>query len=1288
MKRLLIVFFAICLTLTTEGAASSSFHLYTYRDLGSSSVTAICQDRYGLMWIGTDYGLCRFDGYQFTQYLHHHNDRYSLPQNIICSLLSDRRGRLWIGTNKSLSFYDFNTNRFNVIPFPKGIEPRVASIMESRRGDIYVATSGYGLYVIYKGSNRLCRVPGLDKRLHDQFLGRLCEDAQGNIWCTGQNDVTYRISMRNKSVTQVSRWANAPGSLRMYVVDGAGRLLLMTGHGLSAFNPRTHHFADAGYVLPPKMVHAGLSCVEKRADGSLLIGTEQGVYRIAKGRRTAEEIRCAQGSFDLAKMSVHSIFTDRNGNLWAACFRNGLFLLTNRRLPFHSWSLAFQTPECHGDISSIAPARDGGLWAATWGDGLYHFNNEGIVTQHLTSSTTVQKVIPRSGGGYWMCDEAGIYEMDAQGSTRLVLPYQGFKTAICEDRGRALFFAASGAGIIRYDLRSKQIQQYSSHSKSRNGHLSNDWVSALTIDSSRHLWISTTGGLCCMDLRTGSFHPFGWDVLLSKTGINKSSILPNQDVAIATESGLYLYQRRTRKLSLFPNSRALEDQQIYNLQTDAHGDIWISTPTAIWYYDHRQQTFVSYGSGYGQSASDYICNVSYLAPDGTIAFATNQGATLFNPNTVKRTSAKRETLMLTTIDIDGKWYSTQAPQIDIAPSENTLTLSFSLLDYQNTGDVSFEYRLNKGPWISNELGNNKIVFNRMRSGTYQLEVRAVYGGRVVSDIKSLEIIIHAPWYATNIAFLIYFLLLCCLAYVGIRLYLQYKHRQLDEEKMQFLINAMHDVRSPLTLITNPLQKLLNDENDEKKRGLLKVIERSSLRISQLVNQILDKRKLDKEQMQLHCQYTNLAHLIQGDCKLYEYEAQQRNIAFRFEHDDVVMAWVDRLAFDKVISNLLSNAFKYTPDGGGVTIQLSLDEKQALIRVLDTGVGLGDSKKASHLFERFKQGANATNLSVQGTGIGLDLCRSVVSMHHGVITAANRSDGKHGACFIVTIPLGKDHLKPEEIIEKKEKNEADKILPAASRSSSSIHVMFVDDDQELSNYVSYELSNSFKMTCFSNGQEALKALLSDSEKYDIVVSDIVMPEMDGIALLKHIKENPALSGIPVVLLSSKASVNDRLRGLKSGAEAFLPKPFEIDELRLTVKNLVTGMRKLKGSLTVKPLQEDAISKEKVVGNDDKLMERIVNAVHEHISDPDYNVEQLAADVGLSRSQLHRRMKEMTGVSTGKFVRDMRMKEAAHLIKLGTLNVSQVAYRVGFVDQAHFSTVFKKYYGMSPSDYGKE
>jgi signal transduction histidine kinase/ligand-binding sensor domain-containing protein/AraC-like DNA-binding protein len=1288
MKRLLIAILAICLTLQIDGATPSNFHHYTYRDLGSSSVTAICQDRYGLMWIGTDYGLCRFDGYQFTHYLHHHNDRYSLPHNNICCLLSDSQGRLWIGTNKSLSLYDFNTNHFNVIPFPKGIQPRVSSIIETKHRDIFVATSGYGLYIIYYGGNKLCRVPGLDRKLHEQFLAQLCEDVQGNIWCSGQNDISYRISIKHGKATNVSRWSNAPGSMRGYFVDGLGRLLRITGKGITAFNPHTNQFVDAGYQIPAEMINAGLSCIGRAADGGLWIGTERGIYKIAKGSRTAKEIEYAGGSLDLSKLSIHNIFSDRNGNLWAACFHNGLFLMNSRRLPFHSWTLSTQSPACPGDISSIAPAQNGGVWACTWGNGIYHFNAEGIVTQHLTFSSNVQRITPRHGGGYWVCTEDGVYQMDDHGSSRLVVAYEGFKTAICEDNKNALFIAVSGIGLVKYDLRTKQISVYSSKDKGRNGQLCNDWVSALVIDKNRYLWISTTSGLCCMDLRTGSFHPFGWASLLDGISINKMSILPNQDVAVATESGLYLYQRKTRKLVPFPNSSALEDQQIYNLQTDEHGDMWISTPTAIWYYDHKRHSFVSYGSGYGQSASDYLCNVSYLSPDGRIAFGTNQGVTVFNPHTVRMSSARIERLMLTSIDIDGKWFSPQESEIDIAPDENALTLSFSLLDYQNTGDVFYEYRLNKGSWVSNDLGDNKIVFNRMRPGTYLLEVRAVYGGHVVSDVKSLKLIIHAPWYATGVAFLVYFLLFCCLVYIGVRLYLQYKHRQLDEEKMQFLINAMHDVRSPLTLITNPLQKLLSEEKDEKKRSLLKVIERNSLRISQLVNQILDKRKLDKERMQLHCQYTNLRQLIQGDCKLYEYEAKQRNITFRFDHDEDVLAWVDRLSFDKVIGNLLSNAFKYTEDGGEVCVNLSAQDDHAVIKVLDTGIGLGDSKKANHIFERFSQGTNAANLKVQGTGIGLDLCRSVVTMHHGTITAANRSDVEHGACFTVSIPLGKDHLKPEEIIEKNSQNDTDKILPSASRSSSGIHVMFLDDDQELANYVSYELSNSFKMTIFHNGQEALKALLDDNNKFDIVVSDIVMPEMDGITLLKRIKENPSLSGIPVVLLSSKASVNDRLKGLKCGTEAFLPKPFEIDELRLTIKNLVMGMRKLKGSLTVKPLQEEAINKEKVVGNDDKLMERIVKAVHEHLSDPDYNVEQLADDVGLSRSQLHRRMKEMTGVATGKFVRDMRLKEAAHLLKLGTLNVSQVAYRVGFVDQAHFSTVFKKYYGVSPSDYGKE
>lgn len=433
----------------------------------------------------------------------------------------------------------------------------------------------YTLYIIYNGSNKLSRVPGLERILHDQFLNKLCEDAQGSIWCSGQNDVTYCVSIKHGKATKVSRWNNAPGSLRGYFVDKFGRLLRITGKGIAAFNPHTCQFMDAGYQLPADMVSAGLSCISRATDGGLWIGTELGVYKIAKGRRTAERIECADASFDLSKMSIHTVFSDHNGNLWAACFHNGLFLLSNRRLPFHSWTLSTQIPACPGDISSIAPAVDSGVWACTWGNGIYHFNAGGIVTQHLTFSSTVQRIAPRNGGGYWVCTNDGVYQMDDHGSSRMVLPYQGFKTAICEGDNGSLFVALSGIGLVKFNLRTKQISQYSSKSRGRNGHLCNDWVSALVVDQNRYLWISTTSGLCCMDLCTGSFHPFGRASLLNGICINKMSILPNQDVAIATESGLYLYQRKTRRLSLFPNSSALEDQQIYNLQTDERGDMWI-----------------------------------------------------------------------------------------------------------------------------------------------------------------------------------------------------------------------------------------------------------------------------------------------------------------------------------------------------------------------------------------------------------------------------------------------------------------------------------------------------------------------------------------------------------------------------------------------------------------------------------------------------------------------------------------------------------------------------------------
>ena len=399
----------------------------------------------------------------------------------------------------------------------------------------------------------------------------------------------------------------------------------------------------------------------------------------------------------------------------------------------------------------------------------------------------------------------------------------------------------------------------------------------------------------------------------------------------------------------------------------------------------------------------------------------------------------------------------------------------------------------------------------------------------------------------------------------------------------------------------------------------------------------------------------------------------------------VKAWIDRIQFDKVISNLLSNAFKYTFDGGQVSVVLSQNDKQAIIQVVDSGIGFKD-EKTDRLFERFYQGKNANDLHIEGTGIGLNLSRAIVQMHGGQIRAYNRTDGERGACLEIHLTLGHAHLRPEEM---EDSLSGDSLAGSSERKQAlkNFRLLVVDDDLEVAQYIKNELGTWYKIDTAPNGKEALKMLLVDSG-YDLVVSDVMMPEMDGISMLKQLKGNPNISDIPVILLTSKAEVSDRLEGLKKGADAFLAKPFNMEELHILIDNLIDNVRRLRGKFTGAQRQEDKIENVEVKGNNDALMERIMKTINANLSDPDFNVERLTADVGISRAQLHRKMKEITGISTGEFIRNLRLEQAARLIQEGKINVTQVAYSVGFNNQTHFSTVFKRHYGMTPTEYAEK
>ena len=511
--------------------------------------------------------------------------------------------------------------------------------------------------------------------------------------------------------------------------------------------------------------------------------------------------------------------------------------------------------------------------------------------------------------------------------------------------------------------------------------------------------------------------------------------------------------------------------------------------------------------------------------------------------------------------------------------------------------------------------------------------------------------------------------------------------------MKFLINTAHDLRSPLTLIMSPLRKL-RTINGAKERGeaeqaeastAIDTIDRNAQRLLTLVNQILDQRKIDNHMMRLECQQTDLAKFIRAVCTMFQYNATQRNVTLKVEQRAIhpVKAYIDHANFEKVICNLISNSFKFVDEGGKVQIVVSEEQTdgespKACIRVIDNGPGFGD-EDPTRLFDRFYQGHNEQGKKGSGTGLGLNICRSIVEMHKGTITAANRTDGEHGSIFTIMLPEGKDHLQPDQILAKT----AVSAKSASRRASKNVRVLAVDDDPEIGLYIKSELDKYFKIETCANGETAMEMLLQ--QHFDVVVADVMMPVMDGIELLKRIKGNSKISHLPVILLTSKSEVEDRLRGIRNGADAYISKPFDIEELHLQIDNVVDNMRRLRGKFSGVQAQEGKIMDIEIKSYNDQLMDRIVKAINENISDSEFKVDQLCAQVGISRSQLHRKIKEIAGIPTADFIRNIRLNQAARLLREHKASVADVAYNTGFANQTHFSTVFKKYFGMSPSDY---
>lgn len=1311
-KKLLLVLLFLCL-ITSLWAKNSK--LYSSGDLTCNLTTDIVQDSRGFIWIATEYGLNKFDGMHFVQYLHSEKNKKSLGGNYIRCLFQDSKKNLWIGLSNGLQRYLPESDSFQSITFEDGLTPFITKISEMSNGEIWITTGGRGVFVLSPDHTKAIRLHKVtDASSHS--VTAIFEDNKKQVWIGTDAKGLFCFDLGTK---KIKRKYNTPELVRSKITDIAqdrhGNLHISNIAGVLVLDQKTNQFSPIPYSGDQKLTITDMLLAR---DGKLLVATDgQGLKYFDPVSASLQDFKSSYNMYDFSAAKIVKILQDKDSNLWLGCYFSGALMLPNNEATkFSFWNFKKESTKITGGVISICKDHEGFVWVCVDNEGIYKFDREGKIIATFPQLKTAKVLFEDSQRTLWIGTFEGVGKLNKNSGTISYVKDLANKPvkAFAEDKSLNLYIAVSREGFYKLNLKTGKMRLYSSFDKnSLTGTFTNNWISTMVCDKDGLLWLGHYKGVDCYNTHNGRF--IKWPISKALEKNICLSLLADQknNIWIGTNKGLYVFNKKKQSIRKYNQDNGLSNNVISGLALDRQGDIWCSTYDGINHIKLLEGKIIKFYSGNGLRDNFYTNEAYFTDKQGMVYFGSNYGITSFLPENVTQVNYDKQVVIsgfyINGISVNQTTSSNEKPIIDTAlPNaskfvlsswDNSFTVEFTTMDYVNQENIYYEYRLSNlsKVWYSTLPGESRTTYNYLSPGTYLLEVRASKNGSF-TPIKRYEITVLAPWYASGFAYFIYLLILCGLL-TAVLLHLRRKQNaKINQEKLQTFINISHEIRSPMTMIISPIEKLLKQDFEPGTKATLLTIHKNANRILRLVNQLLDIRKFDNGQLQLKCAETNLSGYIWEVLQEFENEAKNRNIKLLLETSpDPIPVWIDRNNFDKILHNLLSNSFKFTPDNGEIKIMLSAGKSNnvanhyAEIKIMDSGIGM-DKNKVDKIFDLFYQMENDMSLSAIGTGIGLNLCKILVTMHHGTISAGNRSDGP-GSCFTIRIPLGKEHLQKHEIMD------AQVVKPAkiqnfdysgiiadrnkTVRRKTNFKVLVVDDDAYLREYLQRELGDTYKIILSSNGEEALKTIYSDMP--DLVISDVVMPKMDGIDLLKKIKTNSNLSHIPVILLTSKIEYQHRISALEIGADAYMAKPFTTDELLVQINNLISSRSVLKGKYSGAQDQADKIKTVEFKSSNEILMERVMNFVNSNLSNTELNVEMLAQSVGLSRVQLHRKLKEMTGLPTAEFIRNLKLKQAAALLADKKMNITQIAYAVGFTNQTHFSTAFKKFYGFSPTEY---
>ena len=1317
----------------------------TQHGLATSNINSLTLDSHGLLWVASNAQLAFFDGAGF-HYLPNINTATGQPYyTLVNRIYEDKDNHYWLLTNFGLYYYDALLNHYErILVDLNENEQHGYSITQlidlpGNPREKIVVTSGYGLYYLDCETHKIntAKSEALKNVLRANFIVKAYIDSQSRLWASSINMELICVDLKQNKRLHVDLSSEAEEKLRSLVINDMQEvqknkaLYMTTDDGVLKYNYETQRVE----VLSQTIGGPYTQILHTR-QGKVLFGTDsRGVWQLGEGEKM-ETFALDHRIYDLSMAKVRDLVEDKEGNLIFALHQRGIFIIPQRNETFRYHCLSAQgngkNTSC---ITSLQIDKEGNYWIATDGAGVFTTDGTHMNTAHTVNnglrSLLIQAICLDKHDNVWIASYGGGVQYYDKAAARFVTPdwlnsirdVRVLGLAIDKEK-ELLFIGTSGKGVYVADMQARTINklEYSE----RNG----QWITTLYVDPDHTLWIAEVGAVGYFNLNTGAHgelkreHSTQAAQCISSSGSGK-----NKRILIGSDKGLIIYNPLDGKSEV-----VLPGIPIMSIN-ETEKNYWVASLSGLYAIDKKTHETMIYNSLGGYFMGEFHRGATLNNRVGNLLYGCDNGIICFTPDAVRTDSKLNNEIYFTSLEVTGKEVlyndSTSimdtnilyAKQLNLSHKQNTFVIYFNLPNFGLSHQIHYEYLLDgyEDYWHNcPDISSQRASYANLPSGNYTLRVKAYLEGTPESMIeKELRIHIDAPWYDTTFAHLVYLFLFFAMAYFIYRYSQSRKlheaelqearhNDEIKEAKLRLFTSITHELRTPLTMIVSPIRQLMLNAKDDATRSALTAMKHNCDRLLNTVKQITDMRKIDAGQFDLHFEEVDLCEYTHNVAQSFMGAATSKHINFSIENiESTISVWIDPIHFEKVLVNILSNAFKFCPEGGRILIRNVRKGDSIQLSIFNGGSHINEQDMA-HIFERFYQSEEGQKHV--GSGIGLNLAYELVQLHHAQITCENIEPD--GVEFTISIPSGFSHLSAKEL---EPRPTTDETAPSTNIESEqteeennqqsimthveTIHseavtnegtteeqtdkdlptLLIVDDSKELCEYLHDQLCSDYNIMLAFGGNSAWNIILQS--RPDLIITDMNMPDGDGIELCRRVKSNPEFDHTPIIMLTGEGNESVQLQSLSLHVDHYIQKPFNMTILQGTIKQVLDIRENLKRHIQRKDLSNDYQSVE-LPSAEDQLFERINEMVLKHLDDDEFGVQELANEVGISRVHLNRKMKEKYGLSPNVFIKTYRLKQAAYLLLHKRVNVSEVAYRVGFSTHSYFSSSFRDFFGMAP------